>query len=110
MKLLIVTLIILAGLVLIGFTHARGDECYTIEPQVALANSYGFPVYVAKWHEVPKIVKLASDYTHESYGRVMRALVIIAPNGALKIGLEVDGCLLPPIVVPPKAKAVGLGA
>lgn len=29
MKLLITTLIILAGLVLIGFTHARGDECYT---------------------------------------------------------------------------------
>lgn len=74
-------------------------ECeFPFDDTVAQLAAAGAPVVEVPADALPDLVERIEGDTGQEYGDVTRGFIAQA-GGKILLGLEVDGCLLPPIVV-----------
>lgn len=94
-------LLLLVGAALLALSFpAFAQSCdYTFDD---VANNQlranGYPVVIVPDADLPALLAEVESLTGESYGDVTRAFLANV-DGTVLLGLEVGGCLLPPIVV-----------
>lgn len=93
------TLLIAGAFACLSFGACAAEECeFAFEPTIAEFAAAGAPVVEVPASDLPKLVAEVEAVTGEEYGDVTRGFLVRVADVVL-LGLEVDGCLLPPIVV-----------
>lgn len=89
--------LLIAGAFLCASFAVSAAECeFPFDETAAAFADAGSPVVVIDPAELPKIVETMETMLGEDYGDVTRGFFAQA-GGQILLGLEVDGCLLPPV-------------
>lgn len=89
--------LLIAGAFLCASFAVSAAECeFPFEGTVADFSAAGAPIVVIEPADLPGIVKKVEAMTGEDFGEVTRGFFAQA-GGQILLGLEVDGCLLPPV-------------
>lgn len=85
--------------------HARAAECERMDDVVAKFIAAGAQPFIIPADRLPKTVEDAEQIIGQPLPQPSRGFLVVTPRETV-LGLEVDGCLLPPIVMEtPKADA-----
>lgn len=91
--------LLIAGAFLCAVSVASAAECeFEFEAVVGQFQAAGAPVVVIDPAELPNVVANVEIMTAQDMGEVSRGFFAQA-GGKILLGLEVDGCLVPPIAV-----------
>lgn len=91
--------LLIAGSLLCLCVPAIAAECeFPYDDTVAQLAGAGAPVVEVPADALPDLVDRIEGDTGQEYGDVQRGFIAQA-GGKILLGLEVDGCLLPPIIV-----------
>lgn len=92
-------LALIAGAFLCASFAASAAECeFPFDRTIGEFSAAGAPVVIIKTDELPGIVSKVETMTGDEIGDVTRGFFTQA-GGQILLGLEVDGCLIPPIVL-----------
>jgi hypothetical protein len=91
--------LLIAGALLLAPISAQAQECqYPFEATLHSFATAGAPWKVIPEDSLPTFVKAAEVVTGQDLEGVTRGFLVIA-GGQVLLGLEVNDCLIPPIVV-----------
>lgn len=105
-------LLIAGAFACLSFAVSAAECEYKFDETVAQVSAAGFPVAVIEPADLPAIVEKVEALSGDEYGDVTRGF-FAQVNGSIFLGLEVDGCLLPKIVLsvsPASEQLSGKGA
>lgn len=96
-----IAMIMVATWVFSGPSYAQDKSCkYTMDEMIEEGfKPQGIPFTMVPTSNLPALVEKIEVALDVEYGTVTRAFIANV-NGVVVIGLEADGCLLDPIVVP----------
>lgn len=91
--------LLIAGAFLCAPLAVSAAECdFPYDATIGQLSAAGAPVVEVPADALPDLVDRIEGDTGQEYGEVTRGFIAQA-GGKILLGLEVDGCLLPPIVV-----------
>lgn len=89
-------LLLAAAFACLSFAVSAAECEFPFDETVAAFAAEGAPIAVIDPVELPAIVEKVEAMTGEDFGEVTRGFFAQA-GGQILLGLEVDGCLLPPV-------------
>lgn len=92
-------LALVAGALLLAPMSVVAQECaFPFDPVVGEFSAAGAPIEIIPDADLPTFVQLVEASTGVKLKGVTRGFLVIA-GGNILLGLEVDGCLIDPIVI-----------
>lgn len=89
--------LLIAGAFLCASFAVSAAECeFPFDKTIGEFSAAGAPIVVIEPADLPGIVEKVEAMTGEDFGEVTRGFFAQA-GGQILLGLEVDGCLLPPV-------------